>query len=622
MKTFKEKIAARVAKLELQDSAGVQRVVGELPGLSAPKIAEAIGAPPKPKPGEAERGELAYPCFQLAKALKKAPPVIAKELAERLNVIDQGDLGARIAAGEHSDSWASGEEGVQAYEAAGPYLNMRLNVAAMVEEVAAMARRAAAGRSNAAEANAGKVATIDFSSPNIAKQFSVPHLRSTATGWSLKRILEFQGWRVEGVNHLGDWGTQFGLLIDAFRRHGDEAALEADPIPYLHELYVAASAEAEANADAKDRARAAFVELEQGGADATALWKRFRDLSLREFGRIYEMLGVSFDHYQGESFYNDKMEPLFARLKAAGVARLDDGAWVIDTDGAGGVQAPLLLRKSDGASTYGMRDMAAVEYRHKAFRFDLNGYVTDGRQGPHFAQVFAAYAKLGADEAAAAAKCAHVPFGTVKIDGKIGSSRKGTILLLDAYLRELAENVVKLIDEKNPALEGKEEVALQIAIGAVVFEMLKRERKNDVHFSSEESIKTEGETGPRTQYLHARLSSLGREFSAQFGGRSLPAATGEADPLFVASPEAKAMFAAALRFEEAVERAAAELAPHHVAQYLLELVDAYNVFYREVRLIEPLDEAGSARRVAAMESLRAIVNRALSLLGMPAPERM
>jgi arginyl-tRNA synthetase len=580
MNTFKQAIARRLAEIS--------------PLAEADALAK-IASPPNP-----DMGDLAFPCFPLAKELRKAPPAIAAELA--------GKFGEA--------------EGIASVSALGPYLNFRLDEKALSAEVARFAERAASGRwveSAAGEGQKKPVVTIDFSSPNIAKQFGVPHLRSTATGWALKRLYDFAGWEAIGINHIGDWGTQFGMLIHAFRDRGDEARLESEPIKYMHELYVEISAQAKEDPAVKEKARAAFRELENGEPGAVALWQRFRDLSLREFDRIYDLLGVRFEKTQGEAFYNDKMEGLFERFVASGAAKQDQGAWIVDTEKAGGIEAPLLLKKSDGGTTYAMRDLAAVNYRREAYGFSKNLYVTDSRQGPHFAQVFAAYAKLGEEEAKAAANCGHVPFGTVMIDGEVGSSRKGTILLLDGYLRELADKVLGIIDEKNPTLEGKERTALDVAIGAMMFEMLRKERRHDVHFSSEESIKTEGETGPRVQFLHARLSAIGRTFEEAFG-REIPSEA-DFDEAF-RQPEARQLLLAALKFEDALARAADEQAPNHIAQYLLDLADAFNQFWLKVRVVEPGDPEGSARRMAVMERLRALAGRALWLLGMPAPERM
>jgi arginyl-tRNA synthetase len=582
MKQFKQAIARRLA---------------EIAPLDAAQAAEKIAAPPKP-----EMGDLAFGCFALAKELRKAPPAIAADLAAR---------------------WGEGAWGVASAEAAGPYLNFRLDEKALAEAVAQDAARAKSGEWVASAAGEGAkkpVVTIDFSSPNIAKQFGVPHLRSTATGWSLKRLHDFAGWQAIGINHIGDWGTQFGMLIHAFRERGDEAQLEKEPIRYLHELYIEINEEIEKNPPLKDKARAAFLELEEGKPEAVRLWKLFRDLSLREFNRIYDLLKVRFERVEGEAFYNDKMEGLFDRFMESGIAKQDSGAWIVDTGGAGGIEAPLLLKKSDSGTTYAMRDLAAVDYRRKTYDFAKNLYVVDARQGPHFAQVFAAYAKLGEEEAKIAERCHHVSFGTVYIDGQIGRARKGTILLLDAYLRDLAAKVLGIINEKNPTLEGKEQTAMDVAIGAVVFEMLKKERRHDVHFSSEESIKTEGETGPRIQFLHARLCAIRRTFAETFGRE--PGWDADAFDEALRAPESRQLMLTALKFEDALNRALADLGPHHIAQYLLDLADAFNQFWLKVRVVEPGDEGGSARRMVLIEHLRALAGRALWLLGMPAPERM
>jgi len=585
MQSFRQHIAQRLAPLVEQEPAAV---------------AAQLGMPPKP-----DMGDLGWPCFALAKARKQPPPALAADIASKFN----------------SDG-ETGDQSIMAV-ATGPYLNFRIHVRAMHAAFHQAAMKCASGTwvtQPAGDDGQKPRIAIDFSSPNIAKQFSIAHLRSTALGWSLIQIYRFMGFDTVGINHLGDWGTQFGLLIDGFQRQGDAKQLDEDPIRYLHDLYVELSAKAKEDPEVKERARAAFLALERGEPKAVELWKKFRDLSLREFFRVYDILGVSFDNLAGESFYVDKVEPIYERFVKAGLVRLDDGAMVIDTPGTSN-KNPMLVRKSDGATTYALRDLAGVDHRYRTYRYARNVYVVDMRQGPHFEQVFVAYGLLGAEEKRAADRCVHTAFGTVKLDGEIMSTRTGKVMLLEEYLEGMAGEVKKVMAEKGTVLPDNDATARDIGMGAVVFEMLKRERRNDVHFSRESMLQMDGETGPRVQYLHARLCSLARQYQETFG-EPPPPVDQTNTPWPDAPPEVHALLRVALDLGDVLDRSLGDNEPSHVAIWLIRLADSFNVFWRAARVIDPADQPGSRARMALMTMLRVTIHRALSLLGVRAPERM
>jgi len=561
------------------------------------------------RPPKADMGDLALPCFALAKAKRQPPAKIAAELAARIPAIP----------------------GVAEAKAAGPYINFRIATAALADEAGRVALALEQGQLAVAECDpaTGKppVLTIDFSSPNIAKEFSVAHLRSTALGRSLVRLHRALGWKTVGINHLGDWGTQFGLLINAFRARGNEAELARHPIKHLQSLYVEESQRSKTDETVKEAARSTFLALEKGDPDTVALWKRFRDVSLDEFQRLYDLLDVQFDAYEGESFYNDKLDAAIERFRAAGLAREDQGAWIVDVPGE---EAPLLLRKSDGASTYHTRDIAAVLYRAGHYHFARNLYCVDARQSQHFRQVFGALALLGDEGKRTAAHCRHVPFGTVTVDGAAMSTREGNVILLEDYIRQLATRAAEIVREKNAGLSDAEigTLSMQVATGALVFEMLRREQSHSVDFRREESLRFEGETGPRLQYLHAaRLGSLLRTWPDKMGGAPAPATAAEAIgsgdfDRQQAEPAARELLRLVATYPEVVERAAAECAPNLLCAYLHELCDAFNGYYRDVVVIDAAQPEASRSRIALVRVLRTITAHALYVLGIPAPERM
>jgi arginyl-tRNA synthetase len=458
--------------------------INEITGLETGTIDNLIEIPPKP-----EMGDYAFPCFQLSKTMRKAPNLIAGELKEKIN-----------------------SEGFEKIETAGAYLNFFVDKSSLIKSTLekALQEKDSYGFS---EIGKGKNITIDFSSPNIAKPFHVGHLYSTVIGNSLYRILSSQGYNCISINHLGDWGTQFGKLIVAYKRWVDEEALDKEPIKELLRIYVKFHDEAEKDPSLDDLARMHFKRLEDGGEEELALWKKMTDVSLKEFNRVYEMLGVKFDSYAGESFYNDKMDAVVQEIKDKNLLTESKGALVVDLEEYN--MPPCIIMKSDGATIYATRDLTAAEYRKKTYDFYKNIYVVGTPQALHFKQVFTTLKLMGHEWAE---DCVHVGFGLVKFADKKLATRTGDVIFLEDLLNEAVSRSRELIEQKSPNLEDKDEVSKKIGIGAVVFTYLKNNRERDIVFSWDDMLNFEGETGPYVQYAYARGKSILRKaegFSAE-----------------------------------------------------------------------------------------------------------
>ena len=452
----------------------IAELIKEHVDLDLDKIEGLIEIPPRP-----EMGDYAFPCFQLAKVMRKAPNMISGELAENIN-----------------------KEGFEKVEQLGPYVNFFVDKGVFskntIEKV--LEEGDNYGASNIGE---GKNVCVEYSSPNIAKPFHVGHLFTTAIGNALYKMYKKEGYNAIGINHLGDWGTQFGKLISAYHRWVDEEALEADPIKELLRIYVKFHDEAEKDPSLEDEGRAYFKALENGDPEAEALWKRFRDLSLKEFERVYDILGVNFDSYNGEAFYNDKMDVVVNELKEKKLLVESNGAQVVMLEDYN--MPPCIVLKADGASIYATRDLAAAMYRKKTYDFYKSIYVVGTPQALHFKQVFKVLELAGHEWAN---DCVHVGFGLVKFADRKLSTRKGEVVLLDDLIRESVEKTLEVINEKNPELENKEEVAKKIGVGAVIFTYLKNSREKDIVFDWKEILSFDGETGPYVQYAYARAKSI------------------------------------------------------------------------------------------------------------------
>ncbi len=547
--------------------------------LPAEEIYSLIEVPPNP-----EMGDFAFPCFRLAKEFKKNPALIAKEL---VNVIGENPLFAKVSS-------------------EGPYLNFVLNRSILAEDILDRIREGKEGYGYC-EKGKGETVVIDYSAPNIAKPFGVGHLRSTVIGNSLYRIYTALGYNVVGINHLGDWGTQFGKLISAYKKWGQEEELKKEPIKHLFELYVRFHAEAEKEPDLEEEGRSWFKRLEEGDEWALALWREFRDLSLKEFKRVYNLLGIEFDSYQGESFYNEMLTGTIKYIESKGIAKESQGALIVEV---GEDIPPLLLRKKDGATLYATRDICAALYRFEKYNFVKLLYVVGADQTLHFKQFFKVLDLLDKDWAP---RCLHIPFGLVRFkDGKM-STRKGKVVLLEEVLNKSIELALETIQEKNPDLEKKEEVARQVGIGAVVFGDLSNDRVKDVEFDWEKILDFSGETAPYIQYSHARICSILRKES--------PAKDEKIMGGQYTAKEEEALLLALGRFPAAVERAADVNKPSVLARYLIDLARDFNHFYHNCPVLKAEGEKRQARLILA-DATRIVLKKGLYLLGIEAPEKM
>ncbi len=544
------------------------------------RVAAALELPPNP-----ELGDLAFPCFQLAPQLRKAPPAIAADLAERYQ------LPAAVAK----------------VQVVGSYLNFFLHPQVIAKQVLE-AILAAGNTYGNSQQGAGKTIVVDFSSPNIAKPFGVGHMPTTVLGNSISKLYQALGYNVVRVNHLGDWGTQFGAMMVAYLKWGDNDPLTEDPIGKLYRLYVKFHKEEEAEPTLRDEARAWFNRLEAGEEEATRLWRLFYDVSLENFKRTYRRLGIEFDHYTGESFYIDKIDATLARIKAAGVTEISDGALVVSL---GDDLPPCLLQKSDGATLYATRDLAALFYREETFNPERIIYVVALDQSLHFQQLKLVLKRMGLPLAAAVV---HVAFGLVKLpEGKM-STRRGQMVLLDDVLQEATARVATIIAEKNPELPNKEQVAEQVGIGAVIFHNLKNSRMRDIIFDWSEVLSFEGETGPYLQYTHARcMSVLRKSGQQQFAPPQ--------DLAGLADESAQQVLKRLSQFPETITKAAETYEPSTMSRYLLDLAQDFNRFYNSCRIIGE-DAAIEASRLALVNGVAMVLRRGLSLLGLTAPEQM
>lgn len=584
--------------------------------LEEAELLRLLERPPKP-----ELGDVAFPCFTLAKMWRRSPQQIAAELQARL-------------AGAQAEAGSDGPIPLLKAEAAGGYLNLFFDRARLFPRLLAQAAKLTLPRPGA-----GKRVVVEFSSPNIAKPFGVGHLRSTVIGHSLARIHEALGYDVVRINHLGDWGTQFGKEIAAYKRWGDAEKIKANPIPELLALYVRFHEEAEKNPALEEEGRAWFKKLEEGDAEARELWQWFVDESLKAFRKTYDLLGVDFDHYTGESFYTDHIPKVVDALREKGLLVQSEGAWVVDLSDMD--MPPCIVLKADGTSIYATRDLAAAIYRHEQFGFEKMLYVVGAEQTLHFRQVFAVLKKMGHDWAD---RCEHVPFGLMQMDGKKMSTRKGRVIFLEEVLQEAVDRAAAIIAEKNPDLPDKETVARQIGVGAVIFHDLKTHRIHNVNFSWEEVLNFDGETGPYVQYTYARTQSVLRKAGwpteagpggpdagaccAADGGCCAGPAEGERSQElaletapWIAGSKAWDVVLHVLEFGKAVERAAENSEPSQVARYLLDLCQLYNRFYHDERILVD-DAAERDAKLCLTAAVGRVLRQGLYLLGLEAPAQI
>jgi len=562
-------------------------------------IAAAVGPLPEQvrleSPRDERQGDLALPCFVAAKAQKLAPPALAARIAQEL-----GPGGAHALA-EVSAS------------AAGPYVNFRIARPALARAVFAQID-AAGARYGGSDEGAGRSIVIDFSSPNIAKPMHVGHIRSTILGHSLTRIFAHLGYTTVGINHIGDWGAQFGGLVVALRRWRGEVDLELDPVRGLLELYQRSKAAVESDAQFREESIAAYRELESGReGEVREAWRWVTAVSLRGFEATYRRLGIQHDHVRGESFYESLLEPTLQRVIDAGVTEISKGALIVDLSSVdkGLKETPCLLRQTNGTTLYATRDLAAMFQRFEEFEFERCLYVVGSEQRLHFRQLKAVLVRMGVPWHA---RVEHVDFGLLLGPGRVKlASRKGAVLVLDDLIDEVVDEARRIIQAKNPDLADAERVAEAVGIGAIVFNDLKRERIKDVVFDKAEILSFEGETGPYLQYTHARLASILRKAAA--------AGEGGAEPDFSVLEGSGPILMRLARLGEVVRSAALHSEPSEISNYLLALARELNSWYVENRVLGEAPST-SAARIALIRASKSVLGNGLGLLGITALEAM
>lgn len=530
------------------------------------------------KPKNRAMGDFALPCFKLSKQLSKSPQTIAAEIQKNVTC-----------------------ELIQSVELVGGYVNLFLNQPHITQQVLSkmMIEQKLYGTSPISKGNV----VFDFSSPNIAKPFSMGHLRSTVIGNALANLAEKNGYKAIRINHLGDWGTQFGKLIVAYHLWGNQQAIEAAPIKELLKIYVKFHEEAQQDVTLIVQARAAFKALEDQDEEALALWQWFREVSLEEFKGLYQLLGIQFDRYEGEAFYNDKMATVVRELQAKELLTLSEGAYVVELED----MPPCIIKKTDGATLYATRDLAAAFYRQQQYNPEKIYYVVGNEQTLHFQQLFRVIEKMGY---AWAQDLCHVAFGMMLQEGKKMSTRKGKMVLLHDVLTEAIETAKQSIQLKNPHLQNKEEVARQVGVGAVIFNDLKNNRIHDIEFSITDMMQFEGETGPYIQYTHARIHSILDKADGPLEEVSF-------QPL---GQQAWQVLLLLEQFPRVIANAYEQVDPSIIAKYALQLARAFNKYYATNKILAKDRLQGC--RLTLCHCVAMILNEALALLGIEAPKNM
>lgn len=553
----------------------IAKTVGE--HLSVDEIVSMIEVPKY-----ANQGDLAFPAFTLAKVLRKAPQAIATEIVEAVS-----------------------DQHIARAEAMGPYANFFLERSAFADEVLKEVLELGAHYGDW-DYGQGRKVVIDMSSPNIAKPMSMGHLRSTVIGNAIANLEKKVGYEPIRINHLGDWGTQFGKLIEAYKLWGSEELVKADPIAELIKLYVRFHEEAELDPTLDDKGRAWFKKLEDGDDEAVRLWEWFRSESLKEFNRVYDLLGVTFDSYNGEAFYNDKMDVVVDMLEDANLLKVDNGATIVDLEKYD--LPPALIKKSDGATLYMTRDLAAANYRKNTYDFAKCIYVVGMEQSNHFKQLKAVLKELNLPWSE---DIVHIPFGLITLNGKKLSTRKGKIILLEGVLKEATELALKQIEAKNPSLENKEAVAHAVGVGAVIFHDLKNNRTNNFDFALEEVVQFEGETGPYVQYTHARAMSILRKANHTVDTKEAFSLTDD---------DAWEVLKLIENYPNVVRFAEEKCEPSAIAKFVINLAQAFNKYYAHTKVLVE-DEAFNSR-IALVQTTASILKQGLALLGVAAPDEM
>ena len=548
--------------------------------LTLEEIVALIEVPPNK-----EMGDFAFPCFKLAKVFRKAPNMIAADLAE--NIEAKGAISKVMPLGG--------------------YVNFFVNKSQLAETVIndVLTKKEKYGHTDLGQE---KAVVIDFSSPNIAKPFHIGHIRTTVIGNALYKIYDSQGYNVVRVNHLGDYGTQFGKLIVAFKLWGSKEAVEANPIPELLKLYVKFHEEAEQKPEMEDEARAWFTKLENGDEEAKALWQWFRDESLKEFARVYDLLDIEFDSYNGESFYSDKMDRVIDIIKDKGLLQESQGTNIVDLEEYN--MPPALITKNDGSTLYMTRDLAAALYRKENYDFEKCIYVVGSQQSLHFQQLFKVLELVGFEWAK---DMVHVPFGMVALEEGTMSTRKGRVVFLEDVLKQAIEKTKETMLTKNPNALNVDEIAKQVGVGAVVFQELSNSRIKDYTFSWSRTLSFEGETGPYVQYTHARCCAVLRKAEEEV--------TTDINYELLNDVDSAEVLKVIASFNKTILNAMRKNEPHIITRFVLDLAQAFNKFYHDNSILVEDAELRKARLALVCATRQALEN-GLKLLGMQAPERM
>lgn len=568
MENVKQNIAEAIAKILNMDIENISSIIEQ--------------------PKDSEKGDFAMPCFKFAKELRKSPVMIAEELKEQLVNLDN----------------------IEKIEAVNGFLNFFVSKEDMVKTVL---DKVIKEKENYGFENIGKGenVVVDYSSPNIAKPFHIGHLRSTVIGRAIYNIYNNLGYNSVGVNHLGDWGTQFGKMIEGYKRFGDEYDIENNPIDELTKIYVRINALCKEDEEVLEACRNNFKLLEEGDSYTTSLWQKFKDLSLKEFQRIYDILGSKFDSYNGEAFYSDKMPEVLEILKNSGKLEESQGALVVKF--AEDKMPPIIVGKTNGSTTYATRDLAAILYRARTYNYAKNIYVTSYEQILHFKQVFETAKLLGISDKQAN-NLVHVPFGMVHLKTGKMSTREGNIVKLETLLNEAIEKAETVIEAKNPNLENKKEVAKQVGVGAVIFNDLKNSRIKDEIFDLDEMLRFEGETGPYVQYTYVRAKSVLNKFGEDLDLENI-------DYTKISDKDSVAVIKNLASFTKALQTAADSYEPSVVARYVINLAQSYSTFYNNNK-INVEDKAVKNARLALTYAVSIVIKKSLSILGIECPEKM
>ncbi len=536
-------------------------------------------------PPDEKLGDVSLPCFKLSKIMRKAPPIIAKEISDAINI--ENSIFERV-------------------DVIGGYLNFFISHNTFAKDV--ISDVISSENYGSSTIGNGKTVVIDYSSPNIAKPFHIGHLPSTVIGNSLYRIYGYMGYKAIGVNHLGDWGTQFGTMIVAYKRWGNKDDVIKGGVKELVRLYVKFHQEEEKEPSLRDEARQWFSKLEKGDKEANELWSWFKSVSLDEFKRVYKVLDVDFDYYTGESFYNDKMDAVVKELADKKLLVKSEGADIVDLSAYD--MPPCIIRKADGSTLYATRDLAAVFYRKNTFNFDKCIYLTASQQNLHFKQWFKVVELMGYDWAS---QLVHAPFGMISLSsGESMSTRHGVTIWLDDVLSQATAKTLEIINEKNPDMPNKEEIAQQMGVGAVIFSALSTSRIKDVAFSWDDALNFDGETGPYVQYTHARACSVLRKAGV------MP----QAENITITDDAEYRVVRELYDFPEKISLALEQNEPSVITRYIIDLAEEFNRFYHDCPINSAPSEEIRQTRIAITFAVKKVLCKGLWLIGLTAPEKV